>query len=321
MDNQEQLFEQEPRIASLISRLFASIIDGIILGIIGLLLGLFFSNTFIILSWKAKIIGFLITLVYFSIFNSKYFNGQTIGQKILGIRVVTKNGELLTLPNSIIRSLFLPIIILLNNWSLPIYSILPISLSIVGFMLFLVIILELYFIVFNRLTRQSLHDVVVKSYVIKDSRKGLPKIEENNRLVYLLSFIPIVLVIGFIVFTMVLAKTNSYKEIIDTQKNVSSIDKVYNATVFSGFTSSSMMGKSYDKVRFIKVSVYTNSKKISDESFQNTIAESILSSSISKDTDLLILILSSGYDIGIASSWKSKTISHTITEWKNNLGM
>jgi uncharacterized RDD family membrane protein YckC len=75
----------------------AFFIDAIILGIIGLLLGLFFSQQFVELGGWGRAIGFSIAAIYFVIFSSRTGGGQTIGKRALKIQVVDRAGKLLNL--------------------------------------------------------------------------------------------------------------------------------------------------------------------------------------------------------------------------------
>ena len=109
-------------LAKFYKRILAYIVDSLVLGLFGAALGFLFTSSFLALGWKGRFIGFIISISYFAIFNSHLANSQTIGQKILKIKVISSNGQPLPLPISLFRSLFLPTIALLNNWTLPINS-------------------------------------------------------------------------------------------------------------------------------------------------------------------------------------------------------
>lgn len=77
----------------------AYIIDAIVLGIIGAVLGavLYGGDQF-----RSGGLNFLVSIVYFIGFWT-YWNGQTIGDRVLGFRVVKTDGSALTLTTAIIR--------------------------------------------------------------------------------------------------------------------------------------------------------------------------------------------------------------------------
>ena len=65
-------------------RVGAFLIDSVILGVVGLVLGLFFSQQFVELGDWGRAIGFPIAAIYFAILNSRIGNGQTIGDRSSG---------------------------------------------------------------------------------------------------------------------------------------------------------------------------------------------------------------------------------------------
>ena len=106
---------QEPKPVSgveygdFVERLIAIIIDGLLIGIIGLILNF-------ILNWVlASLIGYAIALLYFWILET-YNNGQTIGKMAMNLRTVNENtletadaGKYLV--NNLLKSNFLLLIV------------------------------------------------------------------------------------------------------------------------------------------------------------------------------------------------------------------
>ena len=66
-------------------RLFAFLIDSLIIALFGKLLGLLLGDFFIELGNLGKIVGFIVVLFYFGIGNSKILNGQTVAKKLLSV--------------------------------------------------------------------------------------------------------------------------------------------------------------------------------------------------------------------------------------------
>lgn len=153
-------------IAGFWRRLGALASDLILLGIFGAILGALFFDTFARMGAYAKLIGFAIALAYFGICNSRIAGGQTLGKRWLGVRVVDVHDELLSLPRSLLRYVVLGIPFFANG--LPLDPRLAMS-SPLGYLLALVVfggmLAIIYLYIFNRRTRQSLHDLVVGSYV------------------------------------------------------------------------------------------------------------------------------------------------------------
>ncbi|MBU0898394.1 MAG: RDD family protein [Nanoarchaeota archaeon] len=102
------------------SRFIALLVDGIILGIIMLLIALPFGATSMMFGMMSPtgisnilgiiamystlmIVWFVISLLYFSYFESK--SGQTLGKKLVNIKVVTEKGKNLTFGTALIRTI------------------------------------------------------------------------------------------------------------------------------------------------------------------------------------------------------------------------
>ena len=60
-------------------RLLAFLLDGIFIGILGFILGLFLFDFFAQIGGYGRIVGFCIALAYFGLLNSSVGKGQTIG--------------------------------------------------------------------------------------------------------------------------------------------------------------------------------------------------------------------------------------------------
>jgi uncharacterized RDD family membrane protein YckC len=155
-------------IAGFWRRLGAFAIDLILLMIIGAVLGVLLFDPLARMGAYARLIGFAIALAYFGICNSRLTGGQTLGKQWLGVRVVDANGQPLSLPRSLLRYIVLGAPFFLSG-------IAPESqegmTSALGFLYALAVggsaLAIVYLYLFNRRTRQSLHDLVVGSYVVR----------------------------------------------------------------------------------------------------------------------------------------------------------
>jgi uncharacterized RDD family membrane protein YckC len=168
-------FEPSFRKTGFWRRVLAFLIDSIILGIVGLVLGFLFGDVFMRMGGWERWIGFAISLLYFAPLNSRPGGGQTIGKRALQIRVVSKTGALLSLGRSATRSTILILPYFLNGMPIPIEF-----LNAGGSALFSVIVFGgglaiLYLLVFNARTRQSLHDLAVGSYVVRTGSEAAEK--------------------------------------------------------------------------------------------------------------------------------------------------
>lgn len=153
----------EHAIAGFWKRSLAFIIDIILVGIIGfcivLLLGDFYYRHPVLLS----LLGYLLTLPYFMIGDSYILQGQTLGKKLLNINVATADQKFLSLKQAFIRSSILLLVFCFNTLHFYIENEI-LRLSIQTFLAVLAATFG-YLYIFNRHTRQTLHDLLVKSYV------------------------------------------------------------------------------------------------------------------------------------------------------------
>ncbi|QUW20278.1 RDD family protein [Sporosarcina sp. Marseille-Q4063] len=122
----------------------------------------------------AQFMGFLmVTLpisIYFIVCDS-VIGGQSIGKKKMGIRVVDANGKALSIPRAIFRTVlkFFP-------WELSHFLVyrmvaigdeaVPISYSLIGGVIYALIFVYILTTIFTK-NKQSLYDIIAKTYVIK----------------------------------------------------------------------------------------------------------------------------------------------------------
>ncbi len=140
---------KDPQIPGFWRRLFAFYFDVFLLSLVGQII------IFLSLKFKSSAIeygvylGFGLALLYFGIMNSHIRKGQTIGKMILDIEVVDRKGHNLSLGKSFLRAVILSSLICFQNF---------------GALTWLVFV---YLYIFNRVTRQSLHDIIAGTFVVK----------------------------------------------------------------------------------------------------------------------------------------------------------
>ncbi len=147
-------------------RVFAFMLDGAILAIPLIIIGFAFRDLAFSLGPWGRIFGYGIAFLYFGSLNSKLGRGQTIGKKIMKLVVVDTHGSYLSVGNAMLRALVLVLIFMLNGWAVP-FSQNPIFVVIAATIVFGGELAVMYALIFNRTTRQLLHDLIVKSYVVK----------------------------------------------------------------------------------------------------------------------------------------------------------
>ncbi len=159
-------------IAGFWRRVLAFIVDMIPFAGAGMLLGLVFFDQFANLGPWGRLIGFTLTLVYFGIFDSRLGDGQTLGKRLLHVRVVDRTGNPLSVPKAMARYTVLAVPIFVNQLMLPVSAIQGPVAYFISILLFGLGGAALYLFVFNRRTRQSAHDLAIGSFVTTSQSRG-----------------------------------------------------------------------------------------------------------------------------------------------------
>lgn len=176
----ETLVAAEPTavIAGFWRRIFALFIDMLVLAGVGIAIGIVAFSQIVALGQEGRLIGAAITLVYFGILNS---GGGTIGKRAMGLRVVRRDGKAIGLSRSLVRTIVFWTPYYLNGVTfskvpgLPANSAVLTTASILeAIVVFGGLVFIAYLYVFNTRTRQSLHDLIVGSYVVKAEPSDAP---------------------------------------------------------------------------------------------------------------------------------------------------
>lgn len=308
-------------------RLFAFVIDGIILGLFGFAIGTLFFDFFAEIGGLGLLFGFVIALLYFGIQNSSVCNGQTIGKRILKIKVVDNKAKNITLQRSFARFMILGPPYFLNGVLLPPNLMNNYLLSLLlGLIVFFGLAGIIYLYIFNRNTRQSLHDLVVRTYVINSpTTKKLsfhPKALWKGHLA-VLGTIFVVVIITITIVVPKLSQTEFFKELLIVQNKIMSSGLVHSVKVSAGKSfrmKSEINGERKGKNTYVSINAILK-KKPSDYVMPiKKIAKIVLDNYPPiKGKDTLVVTVSYGYDIGIARAWKSQMQSHSPKEWRDLL--
>ena len=155
-------------------RVGAFFIDLMLLAAVGWIIGAIFFEPLARMGDWARIIGFVIAWAYFGVCNSRIGGGQTLAKRWLGLRVVDVQGHTLSLLRSLLRYVVLGVPFFCDGLALSPPLLLS---SLLGYLLSLVVfggmLSIVYLYIFNRGTRQSLHDLAVGSYVVHE-QAGVP---------------------------------------------------------------------------------------------------------------------------------------------------
>ena len=154
-------------------RIFAFIIDCIVLGVTGMVVGKslypYLENSPFIF----QCIGTLICLFYFAALNSSIGQGKTIGKMACKIRVTNLMGFSISTFHSLIRSSILIIPLCFIGY-LQQQSSNQLSITLLVALFQSIVFACFYLAIFNRNSQQSLHDVFSKTQILRNSQSTIP---------------------------------------------------------------------------------------------------------------------------------------------------
>ena len=299
-------------------RLLAFFIDSTILAAVGCILGFLWSESFIRMGGWERLVGFAVALLYFVPLNSALGGGQTVGKRALKIRVISKGGAPLSIGRSFVRSFVLLLPYFLNGAPIPLKLLKSgggILFSEAVFGLGLAII---YLILFNRRTRQSLHDLVVGSYVVIAGSEAAekPKMWTGHYVVVaailILAGVAPLLLVGLVEKWLPKDIMTAYEAILQ-EPEVASAQVIAGQTVF------------WDKngqraVTGVTANVRLN-KRIENQGAE---AEKLVRILLEKypdagTKDSISIALAEGYDLGIFSWFVRQGFNYSPEQWRRRL--
>ncbi len=246
--------------------------------------------------------------------DSRLGGGQSLGKRLLNIRVVDAEGKTLSIEKTMLRTVLFSLPSLLNGLSLSV-SRTPAFIS--GLISIVVVCLGgaiIYMLLFNRETKQGIHDIAVGSFVVNVGHEDMlqPKTIWSTHWIILAGLL-LVLGVGGTIASEVISRSGTFVALLDDVRSVEALPGVQNAGVQKMWSSNG--GGTTRQTLF--VSVVWNGRSTDEEKLATLAAQTLLS----KDPDALTydtirVAVTRGYDIGIASSWRSNTYSHSPQDWQ-----
>ncbi|MEC9260804.1 MAG: RDD family protein [Pseudomonadota bacterium] len=295
-----------PWISGFWRRIVALIVDSILLALGGFVLGVVLESAFIEMGGWSLLVGFFISLGYFGVMNSRYADGQTLGKRLLGIRVVDGNNQTISLGRSLLRYCVYGIPFALQIDFLPVgeeffWLMYPIGALLVGGSFSI-----LYLYLFNRRTRQSLHDLVVGTYVVYAGAQ-----QEEVRKVWTphLVIVALFFILGGISpsFINILFSSGEFAQMLATRAALMQEPGVNTVGIMASSTSyyADPAEQGNTSQKSVDLAVYIDSNRVEDMEYARELAEKVLVHyPDAMDKDVISVDLYYGYDIGIWSSWE-----------------
>ena len=295
-------------------RLFALLIDGLLLGLLGVILGFFLFDVLAQLGGWGRLVGFLIAGLYFGVLNSSIGGGRTIGKRLLKIEVINRVGCHLSLSKSLLRYVVFGSPFFLNGAAIPGEVLISPIGYLIAFIIFGVGGAIVYLYLFNRRTRQSLHDFAVGSYVTRvDSSGELSTIAwPHHRLVV---GIWIVAVVVLLAIMPGLSRKGVFPELLDTQRAIEASGHFHSAAVSVGTTWTTINEVSSEHT-YVRANAILNRRPVDYKSAAWEVASIVLRNYQDiMHKDLLAINVSYGYDIGFSKFTMGAKFSYSPSKW------
>jgi len=300
-------------IAGFWRRAGAFVIDAVLLAIVGAGLGMIFGNWFESLGAWGRAVGFVIELAYFGTMESGLFGGRTIGKRMLDIKVVTAAGAPLGLGRALLRTGVFHLPYCLNSDMSSIGNAgltFPIVQGLIVFGLGGAIA---YLCVFNRRTRQSVHDLLVGAVVVRAGTQDMPPLAPVWRGHVAIMAALLVAAAGVGAYLYSTFNDSVIRPLLQVQRQVTRLPAVRTAGVFSGVTV--VNGGQHTTV--MSINVVTRTGDVDERALANNVAAIVLDTYPgAREVDTLSVNVVHGYDIGIASSWTAKNFNAPPGAWQ-----
>jgi uncharacterized RDD family membrane protein YckC len=310
--------ETKINISKFWTRVWALLIDSIVLGVIGLVLGLTIQDYLVSIGNSGLLFGLIITIAYLTICNSELASGQTIGKRIMDIHVVDINGDTIDVGKSFLRALILSFPYFTVNLAIPGLSDTSIVSIIKSLVLFSIVTGVVVIYIFNRQTRQSLHDLIVGTYVATTEENEDPVIipTVTKPPFYIFGGL-VMLFIGFAVYSTNWS-TPELRNGLNVYTKVSAMDGVLSANISEN--TNYLNGSktlTYGAKLWVKVLPVDNLED--SEMVRKTVQTILMSVPNINNFDVIAIVLNRGFNIGIASNNSTTTIINSPGKWREIL--
>lgn len=292
-------------------RIAAFVLDCFILGAVGFLLGIAFEPKLVELGGAGKIVGFVIAIVYFGFMNSHIFKGQTLGKRLMKLRVVNIENHCISVGRSFVRYFAIGVPYFINGAKFDSVSEDSILAYVISFVFIGGLGSIIYLYLFNRRTRQSLHDLIVGTYVVNATVPYFP-VERIWRYHFIAVGILFIAGIAIPIFALKNLDQENFSDLINAQKELMNLPEVRYASINEGVSNFHSSNYGDKTTKYISAQVWVKEDIIEDDSFAKKVANVlVINIKGSKEKDLIQIVTSYGYDIGIWSFSHSQQHRYT----------
>jgi uncharacterized RDD family membrane protein YckC len=302
-------------------RVAAFVVDATFLGCVGAALGVALGNWLVGVGQWGRLIGVVIAGAYLVPCFGSLFGGQTIGMRLLKIRVQTVSGKLLSPGQSVVRYLIFAVPYFCNGLSLTLHDTpqwVEILAGVVLGTIFVIGVLgNFYLLLFNRPSRRLLHDLVTRSIVVK-AASPRTAVQAPVALGHLVAFAAIVVAIflGGLWLAQRVGTSANLNALTRAQAAVARMPGVVAVGIDDGtFTTN---GRSSHVLTI-------TARVVNWPSDEYAAAEGIVAAATGQYStltafDSIRVAMNRGFDIGIARVNRQKVFSKSPAEWCSGAG-
>jgi uncharacterized RDD family membrane protein YckC len=306
-------------------RVAALAIDLILLGVPLFVVGIVFFDWAVRLGFWGRAIGFVVALGYFATMNSAASDGQTLGMRILDIKVVGRDGLPISIARAAVRYCIIAVPYFLNGVWFGAVRATPIAIYVLGPLLCLIVIggsgSIAYLYIFNRRTRQSLHDLVTGSFVVRAASTGqMPLSLAHLHLVVigcwgLATMMAVPLLVQLPVFNSVFVPLLPIQNEIAARPDVRSAQVTAGTSYFASTSGSS-------SASYLNVSAQLRQRPDNPEAVLLSIAQTVRAAAPNfLGRDLLAVHIAYGFDFGVANWTLRNNDSGRPADWAIKEGL
>jgi len=251
--------------------------------------------------------------------DSRIANGQTLGKRALGVAVRDSDGEAIGVGRSMLRTLVWLVPVTLNGWALPVMSN-PAAAWIAGVILFGIGGAVLVTMVFNRRTRQGLHDMLTNTYVLRLTGEPVESLPAPAKLQWILSG-------GMVLLALIVASASgliasrlgtSLQQMTELQEELQKDPRFFSVSVFD----QRLYEGEGDTSRALRIQAWY--KGVPADSARSAILNDIAKVALTVDGveryDLIRVDVKAAYDLGIASGYLTYGDGQSVATWRQRAG-
>jgi hypothetical protein len=263
----------------------------------------------------AVLLGFTIFVLYYGLQNSALCKGQTLGKRILKIKVVSEIGQYLNPTQSLLRSLILTPMFIFNNIVLPIGYLSIAWTMVIGTLMFIQILLFLV----NRPSHQLLHDLIIKSVCVNANVEP-QNVEKNKAKLALAIVVPIVIgLVGFMPISNMIVKMlgMSMQELSSLQQTVKQSTNAKLVGIHANYNKNFNTNEVTSAISYaIDIpSINIQDKKLCTDSMAKVVSAISTSNSKVKDYNIIGVSIIQTVNIGLFKFNRNYSQSGSLQQW------